>query len=108
MVGPPGDRMPIRLPVRRYAWSMASGFVGRGVELALLEGVCLQAQREGRPAAALVTGLPGSGKTRLLAELRSHQTRRPFSVVGYSTRAPGGRGGSPPRAHKGARRRPEA
>jgi DNA-binding CsgD family transcriptional regulator len=66
---------------------MASGFVGRGVELALLEGVCLRAQREGRPAAALVTGLPGSGKTRLLAELRSHQARRPLSVVGYPTGA---------------------
>ena len=65
---------------------MASAFIGRGVELALLEAVCLRAQRESRPAAAVITGSPGSGKTRLLDELRSrHPAGRRLSVVGYQT-----------------------
>src|SRR6267378_3017181 len=65
---------------------MASAFIGRGVELALLEAVCLRAQRESRPAAAVITGSPGSGKTRLLGELGSrHPAGRRLSVVGYQT-----------------------
>jgi len=68
---------------------MASDFVGRGVELARLEAVCSRAKREGRPAAALITGLPGAGKTRLLAELRSRQQGQQdvtaLSIVGYET-----------------------
>lgn len=65
---------------------MASVFVGRVNELAQLEAVCSRANREARPTAALVTGLPGSGKTRLLAELRGRKpASRLLSVVGYQT-----------------------
>src|SRR5712691_1997837 len=65
---------------------MAWAFIGRGAELALLEAVCTRATRDGRPAAALITGLPGAGKTRLLAELRSRQQAGvQLSIVGYQT-----------------------
>ena len=65
---------------------MASGFVGRGNELGRLEAVCSQAKRESRPAVALVNGVPGSGKTRLLAELRGREvSSRQLSMVGYQT-----------------------
>src|SRR5256886_13543135 len=59
---------------------MSSGFVGRRVELALLDSVCSKANADNRPAAALISGVPGSGKSRLLAELRSR--RRATQVLG--------------------------
>src|SRR5712691_2046029 len=63
-------------------------FVGRADELARLEAGCSRASREARPTAALITGPPGSGKTRLLAELRGRQpASRLLSVVGYQTGA---------------------
>lgn len=67
---------------------MAPVFVGRADELAQLEAVWSRASREARPTAALITGAPGSGKTRLLAELRGRQPASPLlSVVGYQTGA---------------------
>jgi DNA-binding CsgD family transcriptional regulator len=63
---------------------MSASFVGRRVELALLEAVCSNATTYDRPAAALISGLPGSGKTRLLAELASTQQAIPhLNVAGY-------------------------
>src|SRR5256885_12294264 len=59
---------------------MSSGFVGRRVELALLDSVCSKANADNRPAAALISGVPGSGKSRLLAELGSR--RRATHVLG--------------------------
>jgi DNA-binding CsgD family transcriptional regulator len=69
---------------------MSATFVGRRVELAVLESVCSTAKAEGRPAAGLISGLPGSGKTRLLAELCSRQRATQLRVVGYAagTRVP--------------------
>ena len=67
---------------------MAPAFVGRDAELALLDDIYLRAKREERPAAALMTGLPGSGKTRLLAEFRRRQGASPqLNVGGYQTGA---------------------
>ena len=61
-------------------------FVGRGEELALLEAVCSGVKREGKPAATLVTGLPGSGKTSLLAALRRRQgASHQLSMAGFET-----------------------
>jgi DNA-binding NarL/FixJ family response regulator len=65
---------------------MSTAFVGRHVELALLEAVCLKANSDDRPAAAFITGLPGSGKTRLVAELRSRQRADyRLSITGYES-----------------------
>jgi predicted ATPase len=47
----------------------SSRLVGRAAELAELEAALAEAE-EGRPAAALVAGESGVGKTRLLAELQ--------------------------------------
>ena len=67
---------------------MAPAFVGREAELALLDDIYLRAKREERPAAALITGLPGSGKTRLLGEFRRRQgASRQLNVGGYQTGA---------------------
>ena len=67
---------------------ISTTFVGRRVEVALLEAVCSKAKAESRPAAAVVSGLPGSGKTRLLAELRSRQHATPQLIVtGYESGA---------------------
>jgi len=63
---------------------MSASFVGRRIELALLESVCLNAKAEGMPGAALITGPPGSGKTRLLSEFGNRQrTFRQLRVAGY-------------------------
>src|SRR2546429_2957225 len=65
---------------------MSSGFVGRRVELALLDSVCSKANADNRPAAALISGVPGSGKSRLLAELRSRRrATHVLGVVGYES-----------------------
>ena len=65
---------------------MSSGFVGRRVELALLDSICARTNAESGPAAALISGLPGSGKTRLLAELRSRQRAAvKLSITGYES-----------------------
>lgn len=60
-----------------------SAFVGRVQELAALAEVIASSAR---PAAALVTGVPGSGKSRLLAEARPLALRTPsFAVVGFES-----------------------
>src|SRR5438552_17301332 len=65
---------------------MSAGFVGRRVELALLDSVCSKANADNRPAAALISGHPGSGKSRLLAELRSRRrATHVLGVVGYES-----------------------
>jgi DNA-binding CsgD family transcriptional regulator len=62
--------------------SDVSVFVGRGDELAALEGVA-GATAAGHVAAAVVVGDPGSGKSRLLAEVAAPRRTRRFRVVGY-------------------------
>jgi DNA-binding NarL/FixJ family response regulator len=60
-----------------------AAFVGRAAELLALEGIA-RAPERGDVAAAVVVGDPGSGKSRLLAEL-SDRVRPPktFRIVGY-------------------------
>ena len=53
----------------RYAAPMTSPFVGRRRELETVERLAVQAVAAREPAAVLITGAPGSGKSRLLAEL---------------------------------------
>jgi DNA-binding CsgD family transcriptional regulator len=68
---------------------MSATFVGRRVELAVLESVCSSAKAESEPAAAMITGLPGSGKTRLLAELSSRQrASTQLRVAGFEAGMP--------------------
>jgi DNA-binding CsgD family transcriptional regulator len=59
-------------------------FVGRQVELGLLESVCSKAKADEMPAAAVVSGPPGSGKSRLLSELgRRNLSARQLRVAGF-------------------------
>jgi predicted ATPase len=70
---------------------MGASFVGRRSELDLLEAVCSSAKTDERPAAVLITGVPGSGKTRLVAELRNRQRATlQLIITGYEsgTRVP--------------------
>src|SRR5438552_187373 len=65
---------------------MGANFVGRQVELALLEAACAKAITDDRPAAALITGLPGSGKTRLLTEVRNRErSTHQLNITGYES-----------------------
>lgn len=65
---------------------MSADFVGRRAELALLDSVCSKAAAESKPAAALIHGLPGSGKTRLLEEVRSRQRAfQQLDLTGYES-----------------------
>ena len=58
-------------------------FVGRAAELAALGGIA-GAAAAGEAAAAVVTGDPGSGKSRLLAEVTARaETPTSFWIVGY-------------------------
>src|SRR3990170_681478 len=63
---------------------MGTPFVGRGEELDQLAKLIHRSRRERLPSAALVTGEPGSGKSRLLAEVldRSEVTRL-GRIVGF-------------------------
>lgn len=63
---------------------MSAPFVGRELELRTLSGQLMQTRRQGASAAALITGEPGSGKSRLLGEfLRLSDTARTVRVVGF-------------------------
>jgi predicted ATPase len=60
-----------------------SVFVGRVAELALLAEISVGARR-GEVAAAVVVGDPGSGKSRLLAEIADQaELANRFRVIGY-------------------------
>ena len=63
---------------------MATPFVGRREELDQLADLIHRSRRERAPSAALVTGEPGSGKSRLLAEvLDRSEVRRQGRLVGF-------------------------
>lgn len=64
--------------------SMATIFVGREAELDLLSALPSHARQARAAAAAVVTGPPGSGKTRLLTEVtRRLSGLQPVRIVGY-------------------------
>src|SRR5687768_7556891 len=56
-------------------------FIGRRAELAALNKMIARGRREGAPAVALVTGEPGSGKSRLLRELVTDAEAGPLVIV---------------------------
>lgn len=63
---------------------MGVPFVGRGRELSEVAALVRQSSRDRRPGAVLVIGEPGSGKTRLLAEILAvPRTARLVRVVGF-------------------------
>lgn len=67
-----------------YALAMSVPFVGRDEELRALGTLISGARRAGAPTAALVTGEPGSGKSRLLREaLVEADPRRTVLVAGF-------------------------
>jgi len=70
---------------------MSTGFVGRQTELALLESTCSKAIADEIPSAALISGAPGSGKSRLLVEFGIREGNlHHLRVAGYEagTRVP--------------------
>jgi DNA-binding CsgD family transcriptional regulator len=79
---------PNALPVQQHCPAVRSGvmtqaFVGRAEELTALMAIA-RLGNDGRAAAALMTGDPGSGKTRLLAEVSARlEAGNRFRLVGY-------------------------
>jgi DNA-binding CsgD family transcriptional regulator/tetratricopeptide (TPR) repeat protein len=62
---------------------MRGRFVGREVELELLSAILAQSSERPGPAAGVVIGAPGSGKSRLLNEVIAHTSRPVLRVIGY-------------------------
>ena len=62
---------------------VSTPFVGRGEQLDQVAALEQRARRDHAPAAALVTGEPGSGKTRLLAEVLQRSRLRQTRLVGF-------------------------
>jgi len=63
---------------------MSAPFVGRQREIDVLVALLRQARQDRAPAAALITGEPGSGKTRLLAEVTERSAiDRIVRIVGF-------------------------
>ncbi|HUQ43205.1 MAG TPA: AAA family ATPase [Candidatus Limnocylindria bacterium] len=63
---------------------MADSFIGRRVELDALKGLIARGRRDGAPGVALVTGDPGSGKSRLVREaVAGVDGRRVVLVSGF-------------------------
>jgi DNA-binding CsgD family transcriptional regulator len=68
---------------------MSVPFVGRRPELDALALIARRGRYSGLPAAALVTGEPGTGKTRLLAEILADQKAASLiKIVGFEPNAP--------------------
>ena len=77
-----GDVGP--LAAAAYALAMSVPFVGREEELRALGTLVSGARRAGAPTAALITGDPGTGKSRLLREaLRESDPRRTVLAAGF-------------------------
>ena len=66
--------------------SFASEFVGREEELDALRAMLDEAARTQRPRFALISGAPGIGKTRLLAEFARRLDDRPETVAWHQGR----------------------
>ena len=68
---------------------MSVPFVGRRPELDALAPFARRGRRGGLPVAALITGEPGTGKTRLLAEVLASQLATALiKIVGFEPNAP--------------------
>src|SRR4029079_3256901 len=68
---------------------MSVPFVGRHPELDALAPFARRGLHRGPPGAALLTGEPGTGKTRLLAEVLTSQLATPLiTIVGFEPNAP--------------------
>jgi DNA-binding CsgD family transcriptional regulator len=64
-------------------------FVGRAEELGALRGLVGRARREGAPAAGLISGEPGSGKSRLMREvIAGLDPRRCVVLAGFEPTQP--------------------
>ena len=63
----------------------AKPFVGREVEIELLDDAAAAVEQQRRPRAVELTGEPGIGKTRLLVELRDRAEQRGLLVLAGST-----------------------
>jgi DNA-binding CsgD family transcriptional regulator len=63
-------------------------FVGRSKELAAIDAATTLVRREGGPAAVLILGEPGQGKSRLLVEASDRRwTGQLLAIVGYEPEA---------------------
>jgi len=72
-----------------YAPPIVMPFVGRAEELGALRGLVARARREGAPAAAVISGEPGSGKSRLLREVIADlDPRRCVVLAGFEPTQP--------------------
>jgi DNA-binding CsgD family transcriptional regulator len=68
---------------------MTVPFVGRAEELAALRGLISRARRDGSPCAALISGEPGTGKSRLLREATADlDSRRCVVLTGFEPTQP--------------------